>query len=452
MRVDMNTETICAIATPPGCGGVGVVRVSGPLAVTIAQAMTGPLPPPRTAAHRTFRDTDGVALDDGLVLYFPAPHSFTGEAVVELQGHGSPVALDMLLHCAVRLGARLARPGEFSERAFLNGKLDLAQAEAIADLIHSQTESAARAAVRLLKGEFSARIHALVEAVIHLRMYVESAIDFADEEIELLQSGDVRARTQAVIDQLQMILAQSRQGVLLRDGVTLVIAGQPNAGKSSLLNRLAGYEAAIVTAIPGTTRDVVRERIQIEGIPVTVLDTAGIRDTHDTVEQEGVRRAREAMQSADQVVLVVDGVRGFDAEDERILAQLPPRIPVTAVYNKVDLLGGEARMELGERMTSVWLSAQRGDGLTLLRQHLARVAGIDAPEAGGFLARRRHVEALEHAMAILQQGCAQLDQHGASELLAEDLRHAQQHLNSITGEFTTDDLLGRIFSTFCIGK
>lgn len=446
----MNADTICAVATPPGQGGVGVVRVSGPLAATLADAVSGPLPRPRYAAFRRFRDADGSVLDEGLLLWFPAPHSFTGEDVVEFQGHGGPVLLDRLLRRLVDLGARLARPGEFSERAFLNGKLDLAQAEAVADLIAASSEAAARAAMQSLSGAFSECVHALTDALIALRVHVESAIDFPDEEIDFLGDGAIAARLDAVCDELARVRSAAAQGQVLRDGMTVVIAGRPNAGKSSLLNALAQADTAIVTEIAGTTRDVLRERIQIDGMPLHVIDTAGLRDSADVVEQEGIRRAWQAIAGADRLLLVVDDREGPGLLEEQVLAERPSQTPVTLIRNKIDLSGAPAGREEADGIPVIRLSARSGMGLDELRQHLKQVMGYTAGE-GSFTARRRHLDALDQAARHLDTAAAQLTS-GAGELMAEDLRQAQQALAEITGEFTTDDLLGAIFSTFCIGK
>lgn len=445
------TDTIAAIATPPGRGGVGIVRVSGPAVPAIAEALLGRLPEPRLARFARFHDDAGEVIDEGLVLHFPAPGSFTGEHVLELQGHGGPVVMDLLLSRVLQLGARLARPGEFSERAFLNDKLDLAQAEAIADLIDSETAAAARLAVRSLDGEFSRRIQQLVDQLIHLRMYVEAAIDFPEEEIDFLSDGKVAADLAAVIEQVEQVKASATVGRLLRDGMILVIAGLPNAGKSSLLNALAGAETAIVTDIPGTTRDVLRERIQIDGMPVHLIDTAGLRDTGDAVERIGVERARAEMAKADRVLWVYDGHAdpdhaGFDP------GELPEGVPVTFVRNKADLSGepvGERRTPAG---IEIALSARDGAGVDALREHLKQVMGYAGSGEGAFIARRRHLDAIERALGHLAQGQAALLGGAAGELLAEDLRQAQHALAEITGEFTADDLLGEIFASFCIGK
>jgi tRNA modification GTPase len=444
-------DTICAVATPPGRGGVGIVRASGPAAGAIAQTLLGKPALPRHAHYARFRAVDGELLDEGLLLYFPAPQSFTGEDVVELHGHGGPVVLDRLLRRVVELGGRLARPGEFSERAFLNGKLDLAQAEAVADLIAAGTEAGARAAIRSLQGEFSQAVDGLVQALIELRVYVESAIDFPDEEIDFLSEGDVAARLAAVNARLEAVLAQARRGQVLRDGMTVVIAGRPNAGKSSLLNRLAGYEAAIVTDIAGTTRDVLREHIHLDGMPLHVIDTAGLRDSPDLVEQEGIRRAWQAIEAADRVLLVVDDRDGVAEAERAVLAKLPPQIGVTIIRNKIDLTGASPGIADTPHGSELRLSVLTGDGLPLLREHLKACMHYDE-QASGFLARRRHLDALSRAQAHLARGQRQLADYRAGELLADDLRCAQDALGEITGTFTSDDLLGEIFASFCIGK
>ena len=445
-----SSDTIAAIATPPGRGGVGIVRVSGPLVPSIAEAVTGRVLQARYAHFTDFLDDSGEVIDQGIALYFQAPHSFTGEEVLELQGHGGPVVMDLLLQRVLGLGARLARPGEFSERAFLNDKLDLAQAEAVADLIDAETAAAARLASRSLQGAFSRRIHELVERLVQLRVYVEAALDFPEEEIDFLSDGKVRDQLEGIRQAVAEVRASAGTGRLLRDGMNLVIAGEPNAGKSSLLNALAGVESAIVTEIPGTTRDLLRERISLEGVPVHLVDTAGLRDTADRVEQEGVRRARDELQRADRVLWVYDAEadpqnRGFER------ARLPQGVPVTWVRNKVDRVGEPPR--LGERrgVPEVSLSARSGAGVELLRRHLLQCMGFQGTENTEFLARRRHLDAIDRAMAALEQGRLVLES-GAGELLAEELRRAQQALSGITGEFSADDLLGEIFSSFCIGK
>ena len=443
-------DTIAAIATPPGRGGVGMVRLSGPLSAAITEAICGAVPPPRHAVFRRFCAGDGHVLDEGIALYFPAPHSFTGEDVLELHGHGGPVVMDLLLTRTLELGARPARPGEFSERAFLNDKLDLAQAEAIADLIASTTAEAARAAVRSLEGEFSRRIQALVEGLIELRMYVEAAIDFPEEDIDFLADGRIAEQLRVLRGQLSALQTAAGQGRLLRDGMTVVIAGRPNAGKSSLLNQLAGREAAIVTDIPGTTRDVLREQIAIDGMPLHIIDTAGLRDSADPVEQEGVRRAWAAMETADRILLLVDDRQGFTAEDRALRERLPAQTGVTVLHNKIDLTGGEPALRPVDGGHELWLSVKTGAGLALLHEHLKGCMGYHGGE-GTLMARRRHLEALDRATTALAAATAQLAVR-AGELVAEELRQAQNALGEITGEVTSEDLLGRIFSSFCIGK
>ncbi|MGO1232279.1 MAG: tRNA uridine-5-carboxymethylaminomethyl(34) synthesis GTPase MnmE [Marinobacter sp.] len=452
------TDTIAAIATAPGQAGVGIVRVSGPRAALIAEQMLGFIPRPRYAHYGPFKDSSGGLIDEGLGLYFPNPHSFTGEDVFELQGHGGTVILDMLLREVCSLGARLARPGEFSERAFLNDKLDLAQAEAIADLIESSSEQAARCAVRSMQGVFSRRIEALVEAVTHLRIYVEAAIDFPEEEIDFLADGKVAEDLAVLLEQVTTILAEAQQGTIMRDGMKVVIAGRPNAGKSSLLNALAGREAAIVTAIEGTTRDVLREHIHIDGMPLHIIDTAGLRDSSDEVEQIGISRAWEEIRQADRILLMVDATTTDKTEPHEIwpdfIDQLPANAPVTVIRNKVDL-SGEAvgiRAEPEQSAPVIRLAAKGSEGLEVLRDHLKQCMGFVTTTEGGFLARRRHLDALERARDSLLQGQGQLEGFGAGELLAEDLRAAQDSLGEITGQLTPDELLGKIFSSFCIGK
>jgi len=449
--VTTTPDTIAAVATPPGRGGIGIIRISGSQVPAIAGQLLGTHTTPRVAKLHAFTDAEGRVIDEGLSLFFPAPHSFTGEDVLELHGHGGPVVMDLLLARVLELGARQARPGEFSERAFLNDKLDLAQAEAIADLIDSSTEQAARAATRSLQGEFSSKVQVLVSALTELRSYVEAAIDFPEEEIDFLSDGEVQRRLGSVVDRLQQVRSQARQGCLLREGMNLVLAGQPNAGKSSLLNALAGNETAIVTPIAGTTRDVLREHIQIDGMPLHIIDTAGLRDSSNPIEQEGVRRAWAQIEQADRVLLIIDDQIGFSAEDQQVLDRLPRRLPHTLVYNKIDLGKRPAGIDTQKSATEVSLSATTGTGLDYLRSHLKEVMGYEEPGAGGFSARRRHLDALLRAGANLDNAQSCLDA-GAGELLAEELRLAQQQLCGITGEFSSDDLLGEIFSSFCIGK
>ena len=446
-------DTIAAVATAPGIGGVGIVRLSGPRVPEIARALLGDLPPPRLARLAGFRAADGSALDQGLALYFPAPHSFTGEHVLELHGHGGPVVLDLLLQRTLALGARPARPGEFSERAFLNGKLDLAQAEAVADLIESASAQAARAALNSLQGAFSRRVHALVEQLIALRMHIEAALDFPEEEIDFLADPTLRERAAQLRQALEQLQTDSRQGQLLHDGMTVVLAGRPNAGKSSLLNLLAQRDSAIVSPIPGTTRDVLRERIQIDGLPLHVLDTAGLRASADAIETEGVRRARDAMLRADRVLLLIDDATDDTPAVTALLAELPADVQVTLVRNKIDVSGRAAGVtERGPHaVAEVALSAHTGAGLDALHAHLKACMGYQAAGEGAFRARRRHLDALARTRAELSNAHTELAA-GRGELAAEALRQAQQALGEITGEFTSDDLLGRIFASFCIGK
>jgi tRNA modification GTPase len=445
-------DTIAAISTAPGHGGIGIVRLSGAAVPKIAQELLGDVPPPRRAAVRIFRDADGGMLDGGIAIFFPAPASFTGEHVLELHGHGGPVIMDLLLARVLALGARHAAPGEFSQRAFLNEKLDLTQAEAIADLIESGSAEAARAAVRSLQGQFSAEVHSLVDAVIEARLHVEAAIDFPDEDVDFLDDSELHARMANLRRLCGQLADSARQGAVLRDGLTIVIAGRPNAGKSSLLNRLAGYEAAIVTEIPGTTRDVLRERIHLDGLPLHVIDTAGLRPEADRVEAEGIRRARAEMATADRIVYIIDATRHLQADELATeLGDLPESIPVTLVWNKIDLTG-EGPAYAGGDPAEIRMSALDGRGIDLLRDHLQHCAGYHGPESGIVSARRRHIDALERAREHVEEAAKHLDEHRAGELMAEELREAQQALAEITGDFTSEDLLGRIFSTFCIGK
>lgn len=458
-------DTIAAIATAPGRGGVGIVRVSGPDCQQIAHRILGLLPSPREAKYTPFYDARKNLLDQGIALYFAAPNSFTGEDVLEFQGHGGPVILDMLLAEILAAGARLARPGEFSERAFLNDKLDLAQAEAIADLIDASSQQAAKQAVNSLQGAFSERINHLVEELIHLRMYVESAIDFPEEEIDFLSDGKVAAQLDKVVERASDILNTAQQGVLVREGMKVVIAGRPNAGKSSLLNALAQRDIAIVTDIEGTTRDVLREQIHIDGMPLHIVDTAGLRAATDKVEKIGIERAWQEIDQADCILLMVDSTCLPDLSQEDYWLQLsahPQTLEkVTVIYNKID----ESGFQLADIQSTnthspntqsgyhqIALSAKSGEGIDTLIAHLKSVMGYQQTGEGGFSARRRHLDAIQHALTYLHNGRAQLELHAAGELLAEDLRLAQDHLSEITGQFTSDDLLGKIFGSFCIGK
>jgi tRNA modification GTPase len=445
------SDTIAAIATPPGIGGIGIVRVSGPGVRALAQVLLRRVPAPRHATYATFRDADQQPIDRGLALFFPAPHSFTGEDVLELHGHGGPVVLDMLLRRVLELGARTARPGEFTERGFLHGKLDLAQAEAVADLIESSSESAARSALRSLQGRFSQQVRDLVEGLVALRTYVEAAIDFPEEEVDFLSDEKLARELATLLAALERLWASAQQGCLLHDGMTVVLAGPPNAGKSSLLNALARQDSAIVSAIPGTTRDVVRERIAINGMPVHVLDTAGLRQGGDEIESEGMRRARAAMERADRILLVVDDTVSGDAEVQELVGQLPPQSPRTLIRNKIDLSQRLAACNETSHTAEVSLSAKTGAGVELLREHLQTCMGFRPAGEGTFMARRRHLQALSLARDHLSLGQERLQAH-AGELLAEELKLAQRVLGEITGEFTSEELLTRIFSSFCIGK
>lgn len=448
-------DTIAALATPPGRGGVGIIRVSGPLCTAIAEAVAGHCPAPRRAHYGPFQGSSAI-IDEGIALYFAGPHSFTGEDVLELQGHGGPVIMDLLLERCVQLGARLARPGEFSERAFLNDKLDLAQAEAIADLIDASSRAAAENALRSLQGEFSHRVEALVRQLIELRIYVEAAIDFPEEEIDFLADGKVAAMLTAVKHELATVRAAAGQGALMREGMSVVIAGRPNAGKSSLLNALTEQDTAIVTDIEGTTRDVLREHIHLDGMPLHIIDTAGLRDTPDAVEQIGVQRAWAEIEKADRVLLLVDAAI-TDVTDPmaiwpEFVARLPDPTRLTLVRNKIDTIQETPGTDLSTTTPIVRLSAKTGTGVDKLKEHLKTVMGYSATSEGRFSARRRHLDALDRARQALTNGEAQLAGYGAGELLAEDLRDAQQALGEITGEFSADDLLGEIFGSFCIGK
>jgi tRNA modification GTPase len=448
---DGSPDTIVAIASPAGRGAVGVIRLSGAQVPRIAVEILGALPPARVACLRRFLDERGAALDEGLALYFPAPASFTGEHVLEIQGHGGAFIMDTLLQRVLALGTRMARPGEFTERAFLNGKMDLAQAEAVADLIDAGTSAAARAAVRSMQGEFSALIQGLQAQLTDLRVYVEAAIDFPDEEIDFLSNTGLHQRLSRVFTAFDSITAAARQGALLREGLNVVIAGKPNAGKSSLLNRLVGDDIAIVTDLPGTTRDLLRQHVHFDGLPVNLIDTAGLRMAVDVVEEEGIRRAKAEMQRADRVLYVVDATLADHALPTE-LELFAPNVPVTLVVNKIDLLGAAARCEVNAEVTRVFLSAQTGDGIALLRDHLKQSAGYRDVESGALSARRRHLDALRRASDLTQQAADALRTSQAFELFAEDLRLAQRNLSEITGDVTSEDLLGEIFGSFCIGK
>ncbi|HET7330507.1 tRNA uridine-5-carboxymethylaminomethyl(34) synthesis GTPase MnmE [Dyella sp.] len=444
-----DNDTIAAIASAPGAAGVGIVRVSGPHVPRIAQALLGRTPTSRHAHFAAFRGADAALIDRGLLLYFPAPASYTGEHVLELQGHGSSVLLDALLRRVCELGARLARPGEFTERAFLNGKLDLAQAEAVADLIAARSQAGARAALQSMEGVFSRKVEALLQALIALRVHIEAAIDFPEEEIDFLADPAITQKLALLRAQLFELLREAQRGVRLNDGLRVAIVGRPNAGKSSLLNALAGSERAIVTDIAGTTRDVLRESISLDGIALELADTAGLRDTHDPVEREGVRRAHSERERADVVLLVTDAQNAND--DLAWLRDLPPSIERIVVINKIDLGNTNAHAQIHHDAMWLWLSVKTGAGLDALREHLKQLAGAGSGE-GAFSARRRHVLALEQAAEHLHRAAKVLADSHAGELAAEELRHAQHALGEITGTYTSDDLLGAIFSSFCIGK
>ncbi|MDH3761038.1 MAG: tRNA uridine-5-carboxymethylaminomethyl(34) synthesis GTPase MnmE [Gammaproteobacteria bacterium] len=440
-------DTIVAIATPPGVGGIGVVRLSGPRALAIGETISASKITPAKIQFRRFFDAEGEVIDHGLCLYFPQPHSFSGEDCVELQAHGGPIVLDMLLQRLCELGARLARAGEFSERAFLNGKIDLTQAEAIADLIESGSRAATRAAMRSLEGRFSQQVNALVEEVINLRAYIEAALDFAEEEIDFLGNSDISQRLEACLQHLQQLLEQAEQGRTLQEGLTVSLAGLPNAGKSSLLNYLAGYEAAIVTEIEGTTRDVLHEHISLKGIPLKVKDTAGLRESDNPVEREGIRRAWDAIASADVVLYLIDAGKGVTEADRKVIDRLPQG-NLQKVFSKSDLL--EPARRLAD--DALYISTLNGDGMEALIERITGHISDYNQDNQAFMARRRHVDALIRARDQVRQAAETFNATRSGELMAEDLRSAQQNLNEITGEFTSDDLLGRIFSTFCIGK
>jgi len=465
------TTTIAAQATAPGRGGVGIIRVSGPEAKNVAQAILGRIPEVRKAEYLPFLDgsiTDKPqVLDQGIALYFKAPNSFTGEDVIEFQGHGGPVILDMLLKAILTIPkVIMAKPGEFSEQAFLNDKLDLTQAEAIADLINSSSEQAARSALHSLQGDFSKLVHEMVESIIHLRMYVEAAIDFPEEEIDFLADKKILTDLKSIISQVEDVRKQAQQGSIIREGMRVVIAGRPNAGKSSLLNALSGKQSAIVTDIAGTTRDVLAEQIHIDGMPLHIIDTAGLRDSDDVVEQIGIERAWQEIKQADRVLLMVDASKDHNVIDDEqdikdyypeFFAKLPDNIGLTLIRNKADVNNSKTGFAEftdsdGTQHAVITLSAKTGDGINSLKEHLKTIMGYQGSTEGGFMARRRHLLALENTHQHLLTGLDQLESYVAGEILAEELRICQQELDQITGEFTSDDLLGKIFSSFCIGK
>lgn len=448
-----HNDTIVAIATPPGVGGIGIVRLSGDQAADIAERILGGLPEPRTATRKLFLDPAGRVMDEGVALYYPAPNSYTGEAVVELQGHGGPAVLNMVLEASVALGARRAEPGEFSRRAFLNDKLDLAQAEAIADLINSGTEQAARAALRSLQGAFSSAVDSIAAQLLGLRTYVEATIDFPDDEVDLLNDTELQTRLKDCAASFRTLNERAKAGRVLRDGYRVVIAGAPNAGKSSLMNRLSGEDTAIVTEVAGTTRDILREQINIDGLAVELMDTAGLRDNPDRVEREGIRRAREAMQSADAVLWIADATMAKHETDPALYEILhqAKKIPVTYVYNKVDLTNKPAGLVAGQP-ANICVSALTGAGIDVLCKHIAELAGHRDFGEGAFTARQRQLDALQRAQTHFDTGREMLGQSRATDILAEELRLAHAALGEITGTVTSDELLGEIFGSFCIGK
>lgn len=442
-------DTIAAIATAPGRGGVGVIRISGTDLKPLAEAIVGKLPLPRYATYANFKAADGAVLDQGLALYFPGPGSFTGEDVLELQGHGGPVIMRLLLQRCVELGARLAEPGEFTKRAFLNDKLDLAQAEAVADLIDASSEQAARSAVRSLQGAFSTEVTALVEQLINLRMLVEATLDFPEEDIDFLEAANAVGKLQDIMQQLTRVLQTARQGAILREGIHVALIGQPNVGKSSLMNSLAGDEVAIVTDIAGTTRDTIRELIHIDGVPMHIIDTAGLRETSDQVEQIGIERTWKAIDKADIALLLLDSRHGLTEAEQTILTRLPSSLKLLKVFNKIDLSGEQPGLGELDGIPVVYLSAKQHIGIDLLRQQLLQAVGYRSEGEGVFMARERHLNAIHRARKSLETAHQNWQQ---IELFAEELRLAQHALSEITGEFSADDLLGEIFSRFCIGK
>lgn len=447
-------ETIAAVATPRGLGGIGIVRLSGPKSLSISQAITGTSPPKnRTLCYASFKDSKQQVIDKGIVIYFKQPASFTGEDIIELHGHGGPVVMDMLLKRCLELGARQARPGEFTERAYLNDKLDLLQAEAIADLINSSSEQAARSAIRSLDGEFSRRVNELNNELISLRSYVEGALDFPEEEIDFLANPELRNRIEGWLTDLQHLLDSAEQGRVLAEGLRVVILGRPNVGKSSLLNRLTQTDRAIVTDTPGTTRDVIEDNILVHGMPINIVDTAGIRDDSGNIEKEGIRRALKASETADLILLVIQAQEDYAQELQGLLEQAPERPEKLILVNKIDLIKQEAISEKTERGTKkIFLSAKTGEGLDLLLQELEAIAGLKDHGENTLLARTRHVQALQEAHRIMSYGITDYQRSKAGELLAEEMSRTHKILGSITGEFASDDLLGEIFSRFCIGK
>ena len=444
-----NADVIAAIATAPGRAAIGVVRVSGPNLKALAQGLLGKIPPPRHATLREFLDEGKEPIDRGIALYFPAPHSYTGEDVLELHGHGGSAVLQLLLRRCVALGARLAEPGEFTKRAFLNDKLDLTQAESVADLIEASTEVAARSAMRSLQGALSTEVNALTKSLIELRTLVEAVLDFPEEDIEYLEQANAIWKLRAIEAQLEKVIGAARQGNILREGITVVLAGRPNVGKSSLLNRLAGEDVAIVTSVPGTTRDAIRQVIELEGVPLHVVDTAGLRETEDEVEKIGIARTWAAIDKADAIVLIIDSAQNEPHKDREILERLPSRLPRICVFNKIDLLSGQPKIEARDGEVRVYLSAKTGSGVDLLRTQLLSIVGWQPTGEGVYMARERHLNALHEAAEHLAEA---MENRRQIEFFAEELKLAQNALSSITGDFSSDDLLGEIFSRFCIGK
>ena len=442
-------DTIAAIATASGAGGIGIVRVSGSAAQSIAEAILGSCPAPRHAAYLDFKQADDELIDRGIAIFYPNPHSYTGEDVLELQGHGGTALMQILLARCIALGARQAEPGEFTRRAYLNDKIDLAQAEAVADVINAATYEAAKSAVRSLSGEFSQCINALLLRLIDLRMFVEACLDFPEEEIDFITQGRVAEKLDAIVTELVSVFAKAKQGSLLREGINVVLVGQPNVGKSSLMNQLAGEEIAIVTPIAGTTRDTIKNAIQINGVPLHVIDTAGLRETEDEVEKFGIARTWRATETANIALLLIDAAHGITETEKSILARLPQEIRKIWVHNKIDVANELAFSEEVDMTTHIYLSAKTGEGVDLLKNHLLKLAGYQNNSEGVFMARARHLEALANVEAHLSSASVQIK---SAELVAEELRLAQESLSSITGEFTPDDLLGEIFSKFCIGK
>lgn len=449
MSITNSSDTIAAIATASGAGGIGVVRVSGPLSQTIAVSVLGHCPKPRHAAYLDFLQADGDLIDRGIAIFYPNPHSYTGEDVLELQAHGGTALMQILLARCIALGARQAEPGEFTRRAYLNDKMDLAQAEAVADVINAATIEAAKSAVRSLSGAFSQQINTLLSKLVDLRMYVEACLDFPEEEIDFITQGRVAEKLDAIIDEMRAVFAKARQGSLLREGINVVLVGQPNVGKSSLMNQLAGEEVAIVTSIAGTTRDTIKNVIQINGVPLHVIDTAGLRETDDEVEKFGIARTWRATETAHIALLLVDAAHGITDTEKSILARLPQEIPKIWVHNKIDVTQEPAVIAEKNQATHIYISAKTGVGVDLLKNHLLKLAGYQNNAEGVFMARARHLSALNEVHAHLDLAASQID---SAELVAEELRLAQDALSSITGEFTPDDLLGEIFSKFCIGK